>query len=141
MASRTPRSRPCPRAARRSSRTTTATSRGFSPPSPSSPTCRCWRWAARSSARRRSPGASATGGLVQAFVAAIAGEAIDEQLRKAVEKGKVVAAPGADIGALAMSQGLITADEYAQWQKKETLRKSVIKVDDFPQDFGRAQLV
>ena len=35
---------------------------------------------------------------------------------------------------------LITADEYAQWQKKEALRQSVIKVDDFPQDFGRAEL-
>ncbi|HKU45583.1 MAG TPA: acyl-CoA dehydrogenase [Burkholderiales bacterium] len=85
-------------------------------------------------------GDDVTGRLEQAFVAAIACEAIDEKLRKAVKKGKVVAAPGADIGALAMSQGLITADEYAQWQKKETLRKSVIKVDDFPQDFGRAQL-
>jgi acyl-CoA dehydrogenase len=86
-------------------------------------------------------GDDVTGRLEQAFLAAIACEAIDEKLRKAVKKGKVVAAPGADIGALAMSQGLITADEYAQWQKKESLRKSVIKVDDFPQDFGRAQLV
>jgi acyl-CoA dehydrogenase len=86
-------------------------------------------------------GDDVTGRLEQAFVAAIACEAIDEKLRKAVKKGKVVAAPGADIGALAMGQGLITAEEYAQWQKKETLRKSVIKVDDFPQDFGRAQLV
>jgi acyl-CoA dehydrogenase len=86
-------------------------------------------------------GDDVTGRLEQAFVAAIACEAIDEKLRKAVKKGKIVAAPGADIGALAMSQGLISADEYAQWQKKETLRKSVIKVDDFPQDFGRAQLV
>ncbi|HYL25444.1 MAG TPA: hypothetical protein VEV21_13725, partial [Burkholderiales bacterium] len=48
--------------------------------------------------------------------------------------------PGADIGLLAREKGLITADEYAQWQKKEALRKSVIKVDDFPQDFGRAEL-
>jgi hypothetical protein len=28
-----------------------------------------------------------------------------------------------------------------QWEKKEALRKQVIKVDDFPQDFGRAELV
>jgi hypothetical protein len=86
-------------------------------------------------------GDDATGRLEAAFVAAIACEPIDEKLRKAVKKGKVVAAPGADVGALAMGQGLISADEYAQWQKKETLRKSVIKVDDFPQDFGRAELV
>src|ERR687887_127896 len=85
-------------------------------------------------------GEDATGRLEQAFVAAIACEPIDEKLRKAVKKGKVIAAPGADIGAAARDKGLITADEYAQWQKKEALRRSVIKVDDFPQDFGRAEL-
>ena len=36
---------------------------------------------------------------------------------------------------------MITAEEYAQWSRKEALRKHVIKVDDFPQDFGRAELV
>ena len=86
-------------------------------------------------------GDDATGTLEKAFVATIACEAIDEKLRKAVKKGKVVATPGADIGLLAMEKGLITADEYAQWQKKEALRKNVIKVDDFPQDFGRSQMV
>jgi acyl-CoA dehydrogenase len=86
-------------------------------------------------------GDDATGRLEQAFVAAIACEAIDEKLRKAVKKGKVTPEPGADIGALALNKGLITAEEYGQWQKKEALRKNVIKVDDFPQDFGRAQLV
>jgi acyl-CoA dehydrogenase len=85
-------------------------------------------------------GDDATGILEKAFVAAIACEAIDEKLRKAVKKGKVVATPGADIGLLAKDQGLISADEYAQWQKKEALRKNVIKVDDFPQDFGRSEL-
>jgi acyl-CoA dehydrogenase len=86
-------------------------------------------------------GDDATGRLEAAFVATIACEPIDEKLRKAVKKGKVVAQPGADIGLLAKDKGLITADEYAQWQKKEALRKSVIKVDDFPQDFGRSELI
>src|SRR5882762_7094102 len=85
-------------------------------------------------------GDDATGRLEQAFVAAIACEPIDEKLRKAVTKGKLQPQPGADIGLLAREKGLISADEYAQWQKKEALRKSVIKVDDFPQDFGRAEL-
>ena len=35
---------------------------------------------------------------------------------------------------------LITADEQALWSRKETLRKGVIKVDDFPADFGRAEI-
>jgi acyl-CoA dehydrogenase len=85
-------------------------------------------------------GDDATGHLEQAFVAAIACEPIDEKLRKAVKKGRVQPQPGADVGLLAREKGLITADEYAQWQKKEALRRSVIKVDDFPQDFGRAEL-
>jgi acyl-CoA dehydrogenase len=86
-------------------------------------------------------GDDATGRLEAAFVATIACEAIDEKLRKAVKKGKVVVHPGADVGLLAKDKGLITAEEYAQWQKKEVLRKSVIKVDDFPQDFGRSELI
>src|SRR5438552_1673297 len=86
-------------------------------------------------------GDDATGRLEAAFIAAIACEAIDEKLRKAVKKGKVVVPPGADVGLAAKDSGLISADEYAQWQKKEALRKSVIKVDDFPQDFGRSALV
>ena len=41
----------------------------------------------------------------------------------------------------AREQGVITAEEYAQWQRKEALRKRVILVDDFPQDFGRAEIM
>ncbi|HKU47312.1 MAG TPA: acyl-CoA dehydrogenase [Burkholderiales bacterium] len=83
----------------------------------------------------------ATGALEAAFVAAIACEPIDEKLRKAVKKGKVVVKPGADVGLAARDQGLITPDEYAQWSRKEVLRKRVIKVDDFPPDFGRAEIM
>ena len=85
-------------------------------------------------------GDDATGRLEAAFVAALECEAIDEKLRKAVKKGKVLVPPGADVGLVARENGLITAEEYGRWQRKEALRKSVIKVDDFPQDFGRAEL-
>jgi acyl-CoA dehydrogenase len=85
-------------------------------------------------------GDDATGRLEAAFAAAIACEPIDDKLRKAVKKGRLIATAGADIGAAARDNGLITPEEYAQWQKKEALRKDVIKVDDFPQDFGRAAL-
>ena len=83
----------------------------------------------------------ATRVLEAAFLAAIACEPIDEKLRRAVKKGKILARPGADIGVLALDAGLISADECAQWQRKESLRKHVIKVDDFPQDFGRAEIL
>ena len=45
-----------------------------------------------------------------------------------------------DLSTLARDKGILTAEEYSLWQRKETLRKAVIKVDDFPQDFGRAEL-
>jgi len=83
----------------------------------------------------------ATGILEAAFLATIACEAIDEKLRKALKKGKMTARPGVDLGTLALEKNLITPEEFAQWSRKETLRKSAIKVDDFPQDFGRAALV
>jgi acyl-CoA dehydrogenase len=82
-----------------------------------------------------------TGVLEAAFLATIACEPIDEKLRKAVKKGKVVVRPGVDLGTLAREQDLITPDEHSQWLRKENLRKQVIKVDDFPQDFGRAEIL
>src|SRR5882724_11129892 len=83
----------------------------------------------------------ATGILEAAFLATVACEPIDEKLRKALKKGKMTARPGVDLGTLALEKNLITQEEFAQWQRKESLRKAVIKVDDFPQDFGRAALV
>ena len=72
-------------------------------------------------------GDDATGILEAAFSAAVACEPIDKKLREAQKGG--AADPWA----------VLTAEESAQWQRKEALRKQVIKVDDFPQDFGRAE--
>ncbi len=83
----------------------------------------------------------ATGILEAALRATIACETIDKKLRDAVKDGVIVPRPGADLGALARDSGAITSEEYAQWHKKEALRKDVIKVDDFPQDFGRAEIL
>jgi acyl-CoA dehydrogenase len=74
-------------------------------------------------------GDDATAVLEAAFLAAVAGEPIDRKLRDARKRG--VAEP----------QSVLTAEELSAWQRKEVLRKQVIKVDDFPQDFGRAALV
>jgi acyl-CoA dehydrogenase len=83
----------------------------------------------------------ATGILEAAFIATIACEPIDEKIRKGVKKGKMTPRPGVDLGTIAREKDLITQEELVQWQRKETLRKGVIKVDDFPQDFGRAEIV
>jgi acyl-CoA dehydrogenase len=81
-----------------------------------------------------------TGTLEAAFLASIACEPVDEKLRKAVKKGKIVARPGVELGLLGVQNNIITAEELALWQRKEALRRNVIKVDDFPQDFGRAEI-
>ncbi|HET9351176.1 MAG TPA: acyl-CoA dehydrogenase domain-containing protein, partial [Burkholderiales bacterium] len=70
----------------------------------------------------------------------IACEPIDEKLRKALKKGKITAHAGADLGSLAREKNLLSPEEYAQWSRKEALRKHVIKVDDFPRDFARAEI-
>jgi acyl-CoA dehydrogenase len=83
----------------------------------------------------------ATGILEAALRATIACEPIEKKMREAVRGGKLQPGPGADIAALAHAHGVIGADELALWQAKEALRKDVIKVDDFAQDFGRAEIV
>ena len=82
----------------------------------------------------------ATGVLEAAFTATVACEPIEKKLREAVKSGAVVLRSGLDAATFARDKGLISADEHALWQRKERLRKDVIKVDDFPQDFARAEI-
>ena len=82
-----------------------------------------------------------TANLEAALAATIACEPIERKLRDAVRRGAIAPRAGADAAALARDRGVISAEEYAQWQNKETLRKEVIKVDDFEQDFDRAAIV
>jgi acyl-CoA dehydrogenase len=74
-------------------------------------------------------GEDPTAVLEAAFLAAVACEPIDKKLREAQKEG--VAEP----------HSVLNAEELNAWQRKEALRKQVIKVDDFPQDFGRAELL
>jgi acyl-CoA dehydrogenase len=73
-------------------------------------------------------GEDATAVLEAAFAATVACEPIEKKLREAQKRG------------LADAKSVLSADELAQWQRKEALRREVIRVDDFPQDFGRAEL-
>ena len=83
----------------------------------------------------------ATGVLEAAFRATIACEPIEKKIREAVRSGRLQTRAGTDSAVPARELGVISADELALWQAKETLRKEVIKVDDFPQDFGRAEIL
>jgi acyl-CoA dehydrogenase len=82
-----------------------------------------------------------TGQLEAALAATIACEPIEKKLREGVKNGTLARRMQEDIATLARDKGIISADEFTAWQKKETLRKGVIKVDDFPQDFGRAEII
>jgi acyl-CoA dehydrogenase len=85
--------------------------------------------------------ADATGVLEAAFLATVACEPIEKKFREAVKRGALEPRSGTDTALLARDAGVITPEEYAQWQRKETLRKRVILVDDFPQDYGRAEVL
>ena len=79
--------------------------------------------------------------LEAAFLAAVACEPIDKKLREAAKSGALEARPGVETAALAHQLGILTSEELQKWRRKEALRKDVIKVDDFPQDFGRAEIL
>jgi acyl-CoA dehydrogenase len=85
--------------------------------------------------------AEVTGALEAAFAATVACEPIEKKLREAVKAGRLEPRPGVDSASVARDRGIISGDELALWQRKEALRRHVIKVDDFPQDFGRAEIM
>ncbi|HEX6298622.1 MAG TPA: acyl-CoA dehydrogenase [Burkholderiales bacterium] len=83
----------------------------------------------------------ATGQLEAALLATVACEPIEKKLREAVKSGALHPGSGVDTATRAHEQGILSIEELQAWQRKEALRKNVIKVDDFPQDFGRAEIV
>jgi acyl-CoA dehydrogenase len=82
----------------------------------------------------------AAAALEAAFLATCACEPIEKKLREAVRSGALAPQPGTDTAARARDLGILDAEEYAQWQRKEALRRRAIAVDDFPPDFGRAEI-
>jgi hypothetical protein len=56
-----------------------------------------------------------------------------------MKRGRLESRPGVETAQTAHELGILTADELQKWQRREALRRNVIKVDDFPQDFGRAE--
>jgi acyl-CoA dehydrogenase len=82
-----------------------------------------------------------TGVLEAAFLATIACEPIEKKLREAVKSGALAVRSGVETAAVARERGILSAEEHALWQRKEALRRQVIRVDDFPPDFGRAEIV
>jgi acyl-CoA dehydrogenase len=82
-----------------------------------------------------------TANLEAALLATVACEPIEKKLREAVKSGALTVRSGVDTAFMAREKNIIGAEELALWCRKETLRKNAIKVDDFPPDFGRAEIL
>ncbi|PZA15150.1 acyl-CoA dehydrogenase [Parazoarcus communis] len=81
------------------------------------------------------------GALEAALLATVAAEPIETKVKQAQRAGRFqfVAAAGGGVDALwrqAFEAGVIDADEFALLQRRGVLRDKVIRVDDFPFDFG-----
>jgi len=81
-------------------------------------------------------------GLLEvALEAAIRAEVVDQKIRAAQKDGRIKAAPAGELAQAATDAGVISADEHALLRRATQLRNQVIKVDDFPQDFGLSQIM
>ena len=78
------------------------------------------------------------GCIEAALEAAIRAEGVEQKIRAAQKDGRL-AAGGGDLVQAALAAGTITADEHAILQRATQLRNEVIRVDDFPQDFGLSE--
>lgn len=78
----------------------------------------------------------AVGAIEHALHAALAAEAVEAKLRAAHKQGRIAAPYTPEALAHAQTAGIVTAQDVALLQRRDELRNRVIRVDDFPQDFG-----
>jgi len=81
----------------------------------------------------------AIGVLELALQATIEAEPLEAKIRAAEKRGQLDDNPEAnvrDLATAAFTAGIVSAAEYAVLKRRNALRDSVIRVDDFPHDFG-----
>ncbi|MFM9867598.1 acyl-CoA dehydrogenase [Achromobacter xylosoxidans] len=79
------------------------------------------------------------GAIEQALAATLEAEPIESKIREFEKSGALEGNPQANVRDLAdavFAAGGITAEEYAVVKRRNTLRDTVVKVDDFPFDLG-----
>lgn len=84
------------------------------------------------------------GALEQALAATVAAEAADARLRAYEKSGALAGNPRANVRDMveaAYAAGGIDAHDYELLQRRDALRDQVIRVDDFPFDFGMTGVV
>jgi acyl-CoA dehydrogenase len=82
------------------------------------------------------------GAIELALRATIEAEPIEAKIRAAEKSGVFDDNPDAnvrDLAHAAHAAGIVSAEEYAVLRRRNELRDIVIRVDDFPFDFGRSQ--
>jgi acyl-CoA dehydrogenase len=82
----------------------------------------------------------ALGVIDLALEATVAAEAVDGKIRAARKTGKIASRDEALAERHALEAGIITAEELALLERRRALRDKVIRVDDFPQDFGVGEI-
>ena len=80
------------------------------------------------------------GCLEAALVETLRTEPIEAKIRAAAKEGKISAHTPDDLVMAAHNAGIITGDEFAAMERVARLRAEVIRVDDFPQDFGVSEI-
>ena len=81
------------------------------------------------------------GCLEAALVATIEAESIELKVRTAHKSKAISGNTQEELVRAALAAGAISAAEHAHLQRTARLRDQVIRVDDFPQDFGRSELI
>jgi acyl-CoA dehydrogenase len=88
--------------------------------------------------------ASATdiiGKLEAALTAAVDAEAIEARIRAAQKDKRIRGTDAESVQNAAVAAGVISAEEKSKLDAAEALRDEVVRVDDFPQDFGLAEKI
>jgi acyl-CoA dehydrogenase len=78
--------------------------------------------------------------LEAALAAVIAAEPIGAKIRRARERGELLARISDEMVEEALARGVIDADEKAAMDRAKALRRRVIMVDDFPKDLGSTEV-
>ena len=79
------------------------------------------------------------GRLEVALKAVMAAEAVEAKIRTETKAGRLKGKAPEELAAQAVEQGIINAEEADTLATAKQLRRAVIMVDDFPQDFGRSE--
>jgi acyl-CoA dehydrogenase len=78
--------------------------------------------------------------LEDALAAVIAAEPVEAKLRKAQQDGRIARRYADQVAAEGLRHGVISQSEHDLLKRAAELRRRVIMVDDFPQDFGKSEL-